>query len=307
MTQQQGNITMKQYNHTTAERPNTQTSEHPNLIETRYESSPREVATMNTEALRTHFLIENLLQADKLKLTYSHYDRVIIGGVMSVQEVITLPNPDALKANFFLERRELGIINVGGDGQVIADGVKYELQKLDCLYIGKGVEDVVFSSTEANDPALFFLLSAPAHLPCPTRLMTKKDAAPQRLGAVETSNQRTIYKYIHPDGIPSCQLVMGLTVLENGSVWNTMPPHTHDRRMEAYFYFDVMENQKLLHLMGQPQETRHLWVSNHQAVISPPWSIHAGCGTTNYAFIWGMAGENQAFTDMDFVQASDLQ
>lgn len=297
---------MKQSNNITIA-SSVQDSIKQHFIQTRYESSPREVATMNTASLRAHFLIENLLQNNAIELVYSHYDRVIIGGAMPIQQLITLPNPDNLKANFFLERRELGIINVGGDGQVTADGIRYDLQKMDCLYLGKGVEEVTFSSTDASEPAQFFLLSAPAHVACPTQLMLKKDASPQRMGAAETSNQRTIYKYIHPDGIPSCQLVMGLTVLENGSVWNTMPPHTHDRRMEAYFYFDVMENQKILHLMGQPQETRHLWVSNHQAVISPPWSIHAGCGTSNYGFIWGMAGENQAFTDMDFIALDMLK
>lgn len=276
-------------------------------VQTRYESSPREAATMNAEALRSHFLIENLLQTDKVELVYSHYDRVIIGGAMPVENVISLPNPDELKADFFLERRELGIINIGRNGQVIADGIPYDLEKLDCLYISRGVREVRFVSENTAKPARFFLLSAPAHLEYPTHRMTKEEATPQRMGATETSNQRTIYKYIHPDGIGSCQLVMGLTILENGSVWNTMPPHTHDRRMEVYFYFDVMENQKVLHLMGQPQETRHLWVGNEQAVISPPWSIHAGCGTASYGFIWGMAGENQAFTDMDFVQTNDLR
>lgn len=297
---------MQQSNHT-----NVATSSQGGIakttIQARYESSPREVATMNTESLRANFLIENVLQANRLELVYSHYDRVIIGGAMPVEHPLLLPNPDELKANFFLERRELGIINVGGNGRVTADGTNYDLQKMDCLYLGKGVEDVVFSSSDLAQPAQFFLLSAPAHGHHATRRMTKEEATPQRMGAVETANQRTIYKYIHPDGIPSCQLVMGLTVLENGSVWNTMPPHTHDRRMEAYFYFDVMENQKVLHLMGQAQETRHLWVSNHQAVISPPWSIHAGCGTTNYAFIWGMAGENQDFTDMDFLALDTLK
>ncbi len=275
-------------------------------IKTRYESSPRETATMTTEVLRDNFLVENLFQTDTVELVYSHYDRMIIGGAMPVQQPVSLPNPVELKANFFLERRELGIINVGGKGVVIANGMKYEVHKMDCLYIGKGIPEVVFWSEDAAQPAQFFLLSAPAHAAHPPALCTKAAATPQHLGAAATANQRTIYKYIHANGIPSCQLVMGLTVLNNGSIWNTMPPHTHDRRMEVYCYFDIPDNQRVLHLMGHPQETRHLWVNNLQAIISPPWSIHAGAGTMNYAFIWGMTGENQDFTDMDFLQVNEL-
>lgn len=275
-------------------------------MQQRYESSPREVASMNTAELRANFLMENLFQADAIELVYSHYDRMVIGGVMPVQKTIELPNPDNLKANFFLERRELGIINIGGNGKVTVDGTAYEVQKMDCLYVSRGTQNVTFSSTNDSESAKYFLLSAPAHKEYETRLMTKENATPQHLGATETANERTIYKYIHRDGIPSCQLVMGLTVLNTGSVWNTMPAHTHDRRMEVYCYFDVPENQRILHLMGQPQETRHLWMANGQAVISPPWSIHAGCGTMSYAFIWGMAGENQDFTDMDFLTLDKL-
>ncbi|MDX1940850.1 MAG: 5-dehydro-4-deoxy-D-glucuronate isomerase [Saprospiraceae bacterium] len=275
-------------------------------MQQRYESSPREVASMNTEALRANFLVENLFQSNKIELVYSHYDRMIIGGVVPVNQLVALSNPEGLKANFFLERRELGIINIGGNGKVTVDGTTYELRKMDCLYVSRGTHHVEFSSTNASQPAKYFLLSAPAHKEYETRLMTKEDATPQHLGATETANQRTIYKYIHRDGIPSCQLVMGLTVLNSGSVWNTMPPHTHDRRMEVYCYFDIRENQRVLHIMGQPQETRHLWIGNCQAVISPPWSIHAGCGTMSYAFIWGMAGENQDFTDMDFLTLDTL-
>ena len=245
------------------------------------------MASMNTAELRANFLIETLFQPGQIELTYSHYDRMMIGGAMPGTEAITLPNLDELKANFFLERREIGIINIGGDGQITVDGTTHDLQKMDCLYVGRGAQDVAFSSKNDAQPAQYFLLSAPAHHAYPTKLMKKEAASPQKLGAVETANKRTIYKYIHRDGIASCQLVMGLTVLDTGSVWNTMPAHTHDRRMEVYCYFDVPENQAVLHLMGQPQETRHLWISNHQAVISPPWSIHAGSGTTNYAFIWG--------------------
>ncbi|MFN7116998.1 MAG: 5-dehydro-4-deoxy-D-glucuronate isomerase [Saprospiraceae bacterium] len=276
-------------------------------MQTRYESSPREVATMHTDELRNNFLVENLFRPEEVELVYSHYDRMVIGGVMPIHQAILLPNPDALKAEFFLERRELGIINIGGAGQVTVDSIVYKLDKMDCLYVGKGVQTIFFESVDEANPAQFFLLSAPAHVSYPTRLLPQEDAATQQLGALETANQRTIYKYIHPDGIASCQLVMGLTVLEPGSVWNTMPPHTHDRRMEVYLYFDVQANQQVMHVMGQAQETRHIWVSNQQAVISPPWSIHAGCGTTHYAFIWGMAGENQAFTDMDFISTAELR
>ncbi len=219
---------------------------------------------------------------------------------------MTLENPAELRAGFFLERRELGIINIGGSGQVQAGAETFTLNKLDCLYLGKGQENIRFSSLSPDNPARFYLLSAPAHRVCPNRLMTAAEANPNKLGAPATANARTIYKYIHPDGIESCQLVMGLTILESGSVWNTMPPHTHDRRMEAYCYFDVPDGQRVLHLMGQPDETRHLWVSNHQAIISPPWSVHAGCGTMAYSFIWGMAGENQLFTDMDQVAIHEL-
>ncbi len=276
-------------------------------MQTRYESSPKETAGMNTAELRNNFLMETLFSANAIHLTYSHYDRMILGGVMPTNEVVVLGNYEDLKSDFFLERREMGIINVAGDGKVNVDGKSYNVNKLDCLYIGKETKDISFESIDAESPAKFFVLSAPAHRTYPTKLMTKEDATPAHMGAVETANQRTIYKYIHLDGIRSCQLVMGLTVLQNGSVWNTMPAHTHDRRMEVYCYFDVQENQGVMHLMGQPQETRHLWVNNHQAIISPPWSVHSGCGTANYSFIWGMAGENQSFADMDFVAIHNLK
>lgn len=275
-------------------------------MQIRHAISPAETAAMNTAALRDNFLIETVFESGKIKLTYSHYDRVIIGGIQPVAEALSLPNPPELRATHFLERRELGIINIGQKGKVEADGKTYELEKMDCLYLGKGTNNVQFFSKNADQPASFFILSAPAHRDFPNRKMTAEEATPAKMGALETANARTIYKYIHPDGIKSCQLVMGLTVLETGSVWNTMPPHTHDRRMEVYCYFDVQEGQRVLHLMGEPDQTRHLWVGNHQAIISPPWSIHSGCGTMAYAFIWGMAGENQSFADMDFVSISNL-
>lgn len=274
-------------------------------MQIRHAISPRETASLNTEALRQEFLIRGIFTPGDINLTYSHYDRMIIGGVDPRAPLTLTPHP-SLRANFFLERREIGIINVGGPGRVLAGAETFNLDKLDCLYIGKGTEQVSFESASVNDPAKFFLLSAPAHQAYPTRLMTAAEANPNKLGATETSNARTIFKYIHPDGIKSCQLVMGLTILEPGSVWNTMPPHTHDRRMEAYCYFDVPEGQRVLHLMGQPEETRHLWIGNHEVAISPPWSIHAGCGTMAYSFIWGMAGENQSFADMDHIALDAL-
>jgi len=276
-------------------------------MEQRYHNSPQEVKEMPTQALRENFLIPALMQPDEVSLTYSHYDRMIIGGIMPVSKTLELPNYAALRADFFLERRELGIINVGGAGEVVVDGETFALDKQDCLYAGKNCRTVTFKSLSPNNPALFYLLSAPAHHAYPVVLMKKEAAMPTKMGALETSNERIIYKYIHKDGIQSCQLVMGLTVLATGSVWNTMPAHTHDRRMEAYFYFDVPEGQAVVHLMGQPQETRHLLVHNNQAIISPPWSVHAGCGTSNYAFIWGMAGENKDYSDMDPVKITELQ
>lgn len=262
---------------------------------------------MTTEELRRAFLTEPLMAADNARLVYSHYDRVIVGGIKPVGQRVALDTHPELKADFFLQRREIGIINVGGKGKVRVGNVEYELDKLDCLYIGRGVKRVEFGSHRVEHPAAFYLLSAPAHADYPVRLMRGSEALPADVGSAETSNARTIYKYIHADGIKSCQLVMGLTILKTGSVWNTMPAHTHTRRMEAYFYFDVPEQQRVFHFMGEPQETRHLVVGDGQAVISPPWSIHSGCGTSNYAFIWGMAGENYTYTDMDAVAITDLR
>jgi 4-deoxy-L-threo-5-hexosulose-uronate ketol-isomerase len=268
-------------------------------MQIRFQNSPAETATMHTQELRKNFLIQGLMQPGKIQLIYSHYDRIIIGGVVPATSPIALPNETELKANFFLERRELGIINIGGDGIVVADKKEFSLQKLDCLYLGKGTKDVKFKSTNKKQPALFYLLSAPAHHNYPNKLMKKEKAAPVNLGAAETANKRTVYKYIHLEGIKSCQLVMGLTVLENGNVWNSVPPHTHTRRSEVYFYFDLQAQQSIFHFMGEPQETRHIAVANNEAIISPPWSTHFGCGTAHYGFIWGMAGENLVYTDMD--------
>jgi 4-deoxy-L-threo-5-hexosulose-uronate ketol-isomerase len=276
-------------------------------MEIRFQNSPKEVKGMSTAELRSAFMAENLMQEDSIQLLYSHYDRVIIGGAKPVQLTLELGNDAELRADFFLERRELGIINTGAEGVVEADGVSYKLDKLDTLYVGKGTKQVHFRSADPSAPACFFLMSSPAHKEYPTRKMSKEEASPANMGDTATANKRTIYKYIHQGGIQSCQLVMGLTVLENGSVWNTMPPHTHTRRMEAYFYFDVPDNQRVFHFMGEPSETRHLLIANHQAILSPPWSIHSGCGTTNYGFIWGMAGENYTFTDMDAVPIPEIR
>jgi 4-deoxy-L-threo-5-hexosulose-uronate ketol-isomerase len=276
-------------------------------MEVRFQNSPKETAGMNTEELRQTFLVPQLMQNDQVKLVYSHYDRVIIGGAKPVRSVLTLETHAELRADYFLERREIGIINVGGQGSVEVDSETFTVNKLDCVYAGKGVKSVRFKSADAADPAVFYLLSSPAHQSYPTRKLTKEEAQPSGMGELSTANKRTIYKYIHADGIQSAQLVMGLTILEDGSVWNTMPSHTHTRRMEAYFYFDVREDQRVFHFMGQPQETRHLLVANHEAIISPPWSIHSGCGTANYGFIWGMAGENYTYTDMDPAPLKDLR
>ena len=269
--------------------------------------SQREAQGFNTEQLRENFLIESIFQNNEIKLYYTHYDRVVLGGVMPINTAITLPTYDNLKSDYFLERREIGIINVGGDGEIAVDGKTFPLSKLDALYIGKGSQSIIFTSNNIDNPAQFFLLSAPAHQMYPTRKMSKEEAMPVSLGSQETANERTIYKYIHRDGIQSCQVVMGLTVLKSGSIWNTMPAHVHDRRMEAYLYFDLNAEHRVFHLMGQPQETRHIVVANHQAVLSPPWSIHSGAGTTNYSFIWAMAGENLDFTDMDFAPIAELR
>ena len=276
-------------------------------MQIRFQNSPVETKQMTTEQLRQNFLIEGLMQAGTIQLTYSHYDRMIVGGVVPTSEAISLPKEEELKANFFLERREMGIINVGGKGTLTADGVVYEIEKLECVYLGKGTKEVSFSSTSDKEPAHFYLLSVPAHQAYPNKKMTKAEASPVNLGDISTSNKRTIYKYIHNDGIQSCQLVMGLTTLDAGSVWNSVPPHTHTRRMEAYFYFDLDAAQRVMHFMGEPQETRHLVMANNEAVLSAPWSMHFGVGTANYGFIWGMAGENKEFTDMDPVPVATIK
>ncbi|HET7119185.1 MAG TPA: 5-dehydro-4-deoxy-D-glucuronate isomerase [Hanamia sp.] len=276
-------------------------------IETRHTGSPTEAANMNTSQLRESFLIEKIFEADALHLTLSFYDRYIAGGAMPVNKTIELPNPENLKAKYFLERREMGIINVGGKGSVEADGEKYELDFKEALYISKETKKVNFNSVDKLKPAKFYINSAPAHHKFSTKKITKKEAEIVTLGSLENSNHRTINKLIINSVIETCQLQMGMTELKTGSVWNTMPAHTHDRRMEVYFYFEIPENQSVCHFMGEPQETRHIWMQNEQAVISPNWSIHAGAGTSNYTFIWGMAGENLDYGDMDISAVEDLR
>ncbi|MGI4871269.1 MAG: 5-dehydro-4-deoxy-D-glucuronate isomerase [Janthinobacterium lividum] len=276
-------------------------------MKSRFAIGPRETARLDTAGLREHFLIENIFTPGAIELTYTHYDRMLVGGAMPTELSLALPCPDGLKASFFLERRELGALNVGGAGRIVVDGTVHKLGNQDCLYVGRGSREVSFESVDPASPAKFYLLSAPAHKEYPTTRRTQAEATPVEMGAKETANERTIYKYIYNEGITSCQLVMGLTQLKPGSVWNTMPSHVHDRRMEAYLYFNLPAGQRVLHLLGEPQETRPLWVSNEQAILSPPWSIHTGCGSSAYAFIWGMAGENLEYTDMDPVALADLR
>ena len=276
-------------------------------MKTRFAIGPRETAALDTSGLREHFLLEEVFVAGEISLTYTHYDRMIVGGAQPLAAALPLTCPDSLKADYFLERRELGALNVGGAGTVTVDGTEYELGPQDCLYVGRGSRAVSFASADAANPAKFYLLSASAHGAHPTTRRTQAEATPVQMGAAETANVRTIYKYIYAEGIQSCQLVMGLTQLASGSVWNTMPSHTHDRRMEAYLYFNLPAGQRVLHMLGEPTETRPLWVSNEQAILSPPWSIHTGCGSAAYAFIWGMAGENREYTDMDAVPLEVLR
>jgi 4-deoxy-L-threo-5-hexosulose-uronate ketol-isomerase len=267
---------------------------------------PQDVQRMNTQELRDTFLVTNLFKPGQLTGTFTDLDRLVVGGVMPASKPVELPNHKETGRAFFLERRELGAINVGGAGKVVANGKSFSLENLDCLYLPMGTKSVSFESRDANKPAKFYFLSCPAHAAHPAAMMKPKDAAPVPLGSQAAANQRTIYKYIHTGGIQSCQLVMGFTALDEGSVWNSFPPHTHWRRTEIYFYFDLGANV-LTHFLGEPQQTRHLFVHNDEVALSPNWSIHCGCGTGNYKFIWGMAGENQVFDDMDQVKPPDLR
>jgi 4-deoxy-L-threo-5-hexosulose-uronate ketol-isomerase len=272
----------------------------------RYASNPEDAGKYVTNELRERFLIENLFQRNQIELTYSMYDRFIVGGAMPVETSLKLETIPYLKSENFLDRRELGIVNVGGSGTVTVDGVKYELQKKEALYIGMGCKDVIFSSHK-GEQALFYINSAPAHKSFPTKKVGKHEAEVIQLGDEKQANRRVLNKLIVNSIVETCQLQMGLTELLPGNVWNTMPAHTHNRRMEAYFYFDLEEGQTIAHFMGEPQNTRHIFVQNNQAVLSPEWSIHCGAGTSNYAFIWGMAGENLDYGDMDVCPPNELR
>ena len=280
-------------------------------MDIRYSANPQDVKRYTTEELRKEFLIQNLYVADSVVAVYSHVDRMVTLGCMPVKETVSIDKGIDVWANFgthyFLERREIGIFNIGGAGTICVDGKVYELGYKDCLYITMGAKEVLFASANAEKPAKFYMVSAPAHCSYETRLLKIADANKKPLGALETSNKRVINQFIHPDVLKTCQLSMGMTVLDPGSVWNTMPVHTHERRMEIYMYFEVPEDQVVFHLMGQGQETRHIVMKNEEAVISPSWSIHAGAGTCNYTFIWAMGGENQEFDDMDTIPTQDLK
>lgn len=280
-------------------------------MDIRYSVNQRDVKTYTTEELRAEFLVEKLFDADKLIAVYSHIDRVIALGCMPVSKPVCLGDGidiwKALGTKYFLEGRELGIINIGGTGTVRADGTEYTLKNKEGLYVSRGTQEVVFASTDKAAPAKFYMASCPAHRACPTTYIPFDKAIHRDLGALETSNARTINQYIHPDVLETCQLSMGLTILKPGSVWNTMPSHTHERRMEVYMYFDIPKDNVVFHLMGEPTQTRHIVMQNEQAVFSPSWSIHSGCGTAAYSFIWAMAGENKVFDDMDGFPTTTLR
>ena len=277
-------------------------------FDSRYAIGPNESKNLDTEGLRKNFLIEKLFLRDGIHFTYSHYDRYMAGGAMPVNEKLKLETIEPLlKEDYFLSRRELGIINVGGNGKVEVDGELFELNFKEALYIGKGNKEVYFISNDPSNPSKFYMNSTPAHHSYPTKKVTKEQANKIELGSLETSNHRVINQMLLHTVIETCQLQMGMTELQVGSVWNTMPAHTHDRRMEVYFYFDLPEGQSISHFMGPVNQTRHIWMQNEQSVISPPWSIHAGAGTSNYTFIWGMAGENMDYDDMDKSPITELR
>ena len=280
-------------------------------MDIRYSCNQKDFKRYTTDEIRDEFLITDLYKADEVTAVYSHVDRMVTLGCMPVNEVVSIDKGIDVWANFgtsyFLERREIGIFNIGGQGKVTADGITYDMNYKDCIYITMGTKDVLFESCDKTKPSKFYMVSAPAHTSYETRLIKIEDAAKRPLGALETSNKRTINQFIHPDVLKTCQLSMGMTVLEPGSVWNTMPAHTHERRMEIYTYFEVPENNVVFHMMGEGNETRHIVMQNEQAVISPSWSIHSGAGTSNYTFIWAMGGENQAFDDMDNIATPDLR
>jgi len=270
-------------------------------------SDPVRYSRMTTPELRECFLADGLFKPGEIQLNYVDLDRAVVGMAAPVDRPLTLSSTPELRADYFTERRELGALNIGGPGVVYASDAKYDLENLDLIYIGRGNPDIRFESKSADNPAVFYLLSYPAHTAHPVTVVRKADAQPTEIGASATSNRRTIYKYIHMGGAKSCQLVMGVTHLHEGSTWNTMPAHTHMRRSELYLYFDVADNARVFHLMGPPEETRHIVVANREVVISPGWSIHAGVGTQSYKFCWGMGGENQDYADMDPVDLTTMR
>lgn len=277
------------------------------MIDIRQVPHPEAVRRFDTAELRRHFLIEDLFVAGEVRLTYSHIDRLVVGGAMPVSGALELPTPRAVGTDAFLKRRELGILNVGGAGSVTVGGVRHELARRECLYVGMGAGEVTFHSASPEAPAKFYLVSTPAHQTYPTVRLREADANRLELGDPETANVRTIRQYVIPGVCQSCQLVLGFTELKPGSIWNTMPTHTHDRRSEVYLYFDVPDDARVVHLMGEPAETRHIVMANEEAVLSPGWSIHSGVGTRAYSFVWAMGGDNQDYTDMDAVAMGDLR
>ncbi len=276
-------------------------------FEVRFATNPVDFKSYDTERIRNEFLISDIMVPGHIKMVYSHYDRLIVGGAVPAETHLLLETIDPLKAEYFLQRREMGIINVGGNGIVEIDGNAYDLNHKEGIYIGRENKNVVFISEDKNNPAHFYFNSAPAHRKFPVKKVGLKDAQVAEPGSAETSNARRINKLLVQGVIDTCQVQMGITELKTGSVWNTMPPHVHSRRMEAYFYFNVPEGQAICHYMGEPGETRHIWLTNEEAVLSPPWSIHSAAGTSNYSFIWGMAGENLDYSDMDWAKPADLR
>lgn len=277
------------------------------IMELRTACSPKDAKNYDTDRLRSEFLIQDLFKNDEIKYVYSHIDRIIVGGGIPASKKLYIEAGDELRAEYFLQRREMGIFNIGGEGIVTVDGKEYTLRFKDGLYVGRGVKEVTFDSKDYSNPAHFYFNSCPAHTAYPTVLVKPEEAFTKELGALETCNHRILRRYIHPGYVESCQLVMGMTTLCEGSVWNTMPCHTHDRRMEVYLYFELGKDDVVFHLMGEPTETRHIVMRNEEAVISPSWSIHSASATRNYTFIWGMCGENQDFDDMDDVKMSDIR
>jgi 4-deoxy-L-threo-5-hexosulose-uronate ketol-isomerase len=277
------------------------------IYEERHNYHPEDFKSYGTDRIRKEFLVEKLMDPDNIRLVYSLIERYIVGGAVPVENDLVLETIDPLKAEYFCERREIGVINVAGAGSIVVDGTEYKMDFKDALYIGKGSKEVIFKSDDSAAPAHYYINSAPAHKEFPVKHVTMGDANVLHLGALETSNERNINQLLINGVVDTCQLQMGMTELNTGSVWNTMPPHLHSRRNEVYFYFDVPEGQAICHFMGQPDETRHIWMKNEQAVLSPSWSIHSAAGTSNYIFIWGMAGENLDYTDMNVIQPTELK